>query len=89
MTHARILKWVNKVRREHFGKGPIKRLPRGEIGTRCCPIHNAFWPPETGGKVSYITIRWDDPNGRICLPSFVAEFVHAFDSGKYPELVKK
>lgn len=89
MKHKRVIAWVNRIRREHFGKGPIKRLPRGEINSECsCPIHNSFWKPGKGGYVYGDRMNFPVFEMDVSLPIFVQTFIEDFDSGKYPELVK-
>lgn len=95
MKHKRVLSWVNRIRKEHFGKGPLKRLPKGyQCDSKDCPIHNCFWETDSGGWVKKNYMRWisnDSPYRyrSLALPKLVHKFVHEFDNGKYPELIKK
>lgn len=89
MKHKRVITWVNRIRREHFGKGPIKRLPRGQINSETsCPIHNSFWKPGQGGQVYFERMHFPVFEQDVSLPEFVTKFIRDFDSGKYQELVK-
>lgn len=89
MKHARVLKWVNRIRKEYLGKGPIKRMPRGLRGSqKSCPLHNALWPSRTGGRITGLDCI-PDGCGFLPLPNHIVDFVYNFDAGKYPELIKE
>lgn len=91
IQHARVLKWVNRIRKEYLGKGPIKRMPRGRLkDPRACPLHNALWKECTGGKVYNGSIQeiFGGCSG-ISTPGFITVWQENFDAGKYPELIKE
>lgn len=80
----RVLSWVNRMRAKHFGKGPLKTLPKGIQGEgTACPIHNSFWKPYCGGFTGALTHKGDLI---IRHTLYIRDFVRDFDDGKYPEL---
>ena len=81
--HTRVLAYVNRIRKE-LGKKPIKRLPKGERRSPVsCPIARGIG---SGARFSGVAIT---PNGHYDAPQYVRNFVYLFDSGQYPELVRK
>ena len=90
MKHKRILKWVNRIRKEYLGKGPIKRMPRGRINEpKSCPVHDALWPSGVGGYVRTYQVESGDNEVMFRIPKFVSVWIRRFDAGKYPELIKE
>lgn len=88
MKHKRVLAWVNRIRREHFGKGPIKRLPSGAIyNVRGCVFHKCFFARPEDGCVSMQSVHCRH-GVSIAMPGYVVKFHSQLLNGKYPELVK-
>lgn len=90
MKHKNVLKWVNKIRKEHFGKKPLKKLPKGYTdAASSCPIHNSFWPAGCGGNVINDFVYDDYGNLLARNPKHIRTFINRFDKGHFPDLVCK
>lgn len=80
------LEWCNRQRKKQ-GKKPLKRLPKGNIGSiASCPCGSA-----AGLYVGLITY-WDYNNTTKCvnyklLPKSVKTFVREFDRGHLPQYI--
>ena len=83
MKHTHVLAYVNRIRKK-LGKKPIKRLPKGDKKQPdSCPIRNGLGFGSVGDL--FIT----GLGMELKTPRYVAKFIHDFDSGKHPELVRK
>ncbi len=87
MKHKRILDYVNCVRKA-LGYKPRKTLARGvRKDPKCCPVSSSI-PGRV--HVGICTIDFLDSDILyIVTPEHVGAFIREFDTGKYPELVKK
>lgn len=96
VKHAKVLAWVNRMRKKHQGKGPLLKLPKGTpYSARMCTLHNCFAPPGKGSvRVGDVAIYGLHVRANMMqshalpLPGYVIGFIDAFDEGKYPELIK-
>ena len=83
----KVLAWVNKVRKEHFGAKPLKTLPKGKIDSVVSsPIAIGISRHEQIGNLTNTTMVG---GAFIDNPLYVRRFIHDFDNGKYPNLIKR
>jgi hypothetical protein len=99
-TRAAVLGWVNHARRA-IGLPPLNQLPKGipgDVGR--CPLAEAVPGLEVHSEYCVAAprqARWlagawgaePGADGRFQLPPPLIAFVHAFDAGRYPELVER
>ncbi len=87
-----VLAWVNRVRDEHGLGEPLSELPEGKKGNGSkCPVALAIGAEHVIATSDCVS--WGDPmiNGdhhEITPPEFVGTFMHEFDFGRYPDLVR-
>lgn len=80
------LAFANEVR-ERYGAPPLSTLPRGvPDDSSSCPLANAL--RDCGDPVEVSGCSADINGYTIQYPEEVWEFVEAFDSGRYPDLVE-
>lgn len=99
-THARILAYVNRVRKAQ-GKEPLQELPKGSrVDAECCPVgkgmglstaQTTFMCGDVGqAELLAQRLRLDlyrPGSAEVRHPRYVTEWIRRFDDGKYPELV--
>jgi len=83
---AAALEAVNQLRAER-GMPTLAELPCGEMGGyRSCPIARALDAAGVAGSTIDF-FRGADYLEEVHMPQAIEDFVHAFDRGKFPELV--
>ena len=87
----KVLGWVNRKRHYYYGGNPLKNLRKGkQFHAGDNVIHNCFFGEKNYGVLSYKTMTFIDGWGiEIKHPKFVQDFIDDFDSGKYPNLIKR
>lgn len=88
------LDWVNG-QREKFGMSPIVAIPKGIVESTSCPVAKGLsngWKADTRQASTTITktrsfffLRAKEEQ-TLNHPTYVKEFIKAFDRGEYPEL---
>lgn len=89
----RVLAWVNRMRKKHLGKPPLKGLPKGEacLSSAQCVIGRAFGnSPRIGPKYAvvlgpFITVGVKT----LRMPQYLDDFEYDFEAGKLPHLLTK
>jgi len=99
----RVLRYVNRLRKEHKIGRPLKRLRKGEIGDWSgCTIARSLTSKSTAAGVTMSRIDIGPPKeagsvfggprifGRTTTtpPKYVGDFIDRFDEGKLPHLEK-
>jgi hypothetical protein len=83
---TKVLEWVNEIRANHKRK-PIKRLPKGELGSSDnCTIAKAL----RAYHVCHNDYYFDSgPDEVYKIPQIISDFIDQFDAGNFSELIKE
>lgn len=94
---ARVLKWINRQRKELFGWSPLETIPRGtRKSSISCPIAMSLKSEAPGrwGKYGGVLVRVTRARVRVFIvgddrsidmPQYVRDFVDSFDKGRKPQ----
>lgn len=87
MFLKKVLREVN-VYRTILGMKPIRRLPKGHLGsTVSCPIARALDSGSTGAQSSTLVV--DGTRVEACHTPVLQQFIRNFDAGSYPALIDR
>lgn len=84
-TEARVLAWVNRLRKEHNIGVPLDALPAGDHSCLRCPIARALHAKV--GLYQATLDHWDGEKFVLQMPSYVTAWIDCFDSGAYKHLI--